>query len=153
MGPPAILEGQSLESLNSSLVGNQSLILKLELALGHGQTAQLKVGGSMGTRSLCINPPGFWMNILFCLMVELASVWTGPAWSEAGPGSYLAVLATGPNARMLQELGVQEGHGGGLMSGSSLPLTSCVTWECRTASLSLFSCPPSGNMQLCGGWW
>lgn len=53
MGPSALLEGleePSLKapsaSLNSSLPGSQNFLSKLELALGHDRTSQLKVAGS-----------------------------------------------------------------------------------------------------------
>lgn len=69
MGPSALLEGleePSLKapsaSLNSSLPGSQNFLSKLELALGHDRTSQLKVAGSRGTPSPSLSFPGFQMD-------------------------------------------------------------------------------------------
>lgn len=63
MGPSAYLRDMVLKvrsaGSNSTSMGKQGFILKLELALGHGHTAQLKLADSRGTPPLCLSSPGF----------------------------------------------------------------------------------------------
>lgn len=63
MGPSACLRDMVLKApsagSNSLSLGKQDFILKLELALGRGHTAQLKLAGSRGTPPLCFSSPGF----------------------------------------------------------------------------------------------
>lgn len=69
-------------SLNSSLVGNQSFLSTLELALGHGRTSQLEVAGSRGTLSPSLSFPRFQMDSfglwLSCLVFGQGQ--HGPRW-------------------------------------------------------------------------